>query len=207
MKPLSPNSGRKITEVKIKNAARELFTKKGYAATKTREIAKLAGVNLALLNYYFRSKERLFHIIMMDNYRSFLRGVTDIINDEGTSVEAKISAVVSAEIDMLTQQPDLPIFMLNEVVSNTNQFVKKMKIDKIIKSSHLLKQIREKDSFRKTFSYDPIHVLINLVSLTIAPFVLAPMIKKLTGTKPGQFQKLMTERKTLIPIWVGDMQK
>jgi AcrR family transcriptional regulator len=50
------------TEAKIKNAARVVFHKKGFAATRTRDIAEEAGINLALLNYYFRSKEKLFEI-------------------------------------------------------------------------------------------------------------------------------------------------
>ena len=48
------------TEQKIVEAARKIFTQKGYAATKTRDIAEEAGINLALLNYYFGSKENLF---------------------------------------------------------------------------------------------------------------------------------------------------
>jgi AcrR family transcriptional regulator len=52
------------TEAKIKAAARVVFHKKGFAATRTRDIAEEAGINLALLNYYFRSKEKLFDIIM-----------------------------------------------------------------------------------------------------------------------------------------------
>ena len=54
------------TEEKFKEAARVVFTRKGYAATKTRDIAEEAGLNLALLNYYFRSKEKLFEIIMLE---------------------------------------------------------------------------------------------------------------------------------------------
>jgi AcrR family transcriptional regulator len=55
--------GKKIeptTEEQIKEAARRVFTRKGYAATRTRDIAEESGHNLALLNYYFRSKEKLF---------------------------------------------------------------------------------------------------------------------------------------------------
>ena len=54
------------TEEKIKIAARSVFHKKGYAATRTRDIAEEAGINLALLNYYFRSKEKLIDIIMTE---------------------------------------------------------------------------------------------------------------------------------------------
>ena len=52
------------TEEKIIAAARKLFTQKGFSATKTRDIAEEAGINLALLNYYFRSKQNLFQIII-----------------------------------------------------------------------------------------------------------------------------------------------
>jgi len=45
------------TEAKIKAAARVVFHKNGFAATRTRDIAEEAGINLALLNYYFRSKQ------------------------------------------------------------------------------------------------------------------------------------------------------
>ena len=55
------------TEEKIKAAASKLFTQKGFAAVKTRDIVQEAGINLALLNYYFRSKEQLFEIIMKEN--------------------------------------------------------------------------------------------------------------------------------------------
>ncbi len=61
------------TEEKIKEAARTVFTRKGYAATRTRDIAKEANINLALLNYYFRSKEKLFGLIMMEKMQIVFR--------------------------------------------------------------------------------------------------------------------------------------
>ena len=64
------------TEEKIKEAARVVFHKKGYAATRTRDIAEEADINLALLNYYFRSKEKLFDIIMVETLSGFLQHLT-----------------------------------------------------------------------------------------------------------------------------------
>ena len=63
-------AGDPTTEEKIKEAARKLFTQKGFAATRTRDIAEEAGINLALLNYYFRSKQKLFDLIMKDHSHS-----------------------------------------------------------------------------------------------------------------------------------------
>ena len=50
------------TEIKIKTAAKSLFLEKGYSATTTRDISKSSEINLALLNYYFTSKKKLFEI-------------------------------------------------------------------------------------------------------------------------------------------------
>ncbi|MCC6572123.1 MAG: helix-turn-helix transcriptional regulator, partial [Chitinophagales bacterium] len=68
------------TEEKITEAARVVFLKKGYAATRTREIAEEARINLALLNYYFRSKEKLFGIIMLETVTGFIQAMTTILN-------------------------------------------------------------------------------------------------------------------------------
>ena len=67
------------TEEKIKAAARKVFTRKGFAATRTRDISEEAGINLALLNYYFRSKEKLFDLVMMENMQHFLIGMKEVI--------------------------------------------------------------------------------------------------------------------------------
>src|SRR5688572_7850375 len=98
------------TEEKIKEAARKLFTQKGFAAVKTRDIAAEAGINVALLNYYFRSKENLFGIIMRENMIKFAAFATMLFNDENLSVDQKMEQIVSAYIDMLLAYPDLPLF-------------------------------------------------------------------------------------------------
>lgn len=52
---------------RIKTAAAKLFAQKGFAATRVRDIASEAGINLAAVNYYFRSKQKLFDLIMGEN--------------------------------------------------------------------------------------------------------------------------------------------
>src|ERR1700751_6460756 len=93
------------TEEKIKQAARKIFMQKGYAATRTRDIAEEAGINLALLNYYFRSKEKLFDLIMLESLHDFRQHIIVALNDEKTSLESKIETLVSNYIDLLINQP------------------------------------------------------------------------------------------------------
>src|ERR1041385_5554657 len=96
-------------EKKIIEAARKLFTEKGYHAIKTRDIANEAGINLALLNYYFRSKEKLFELIMKENMGQFMKVITEIVNDEKTTIQRKIEMLVANYIDMFSINPDMPL--------------------------------------------------------------------------------------------------
>src|SRR6185503_2844719 len=93
------------TEARIKAAAKTIFTQKGYAAARTRDIAEEAGINLALLNYYFRSKEKLFDLIMLESMQGFIHSIAGVFNNETTSLEEKIQTLANNYIDMLTTQP------------------------------------------------------------------------------------------------------
>src|SRR3954468_17682023 len=90
------------TEEKIKAAAKKLFTQKGFAATRTRDIAEEAGINLALLNYYFRSKQKLYDIILLENFRQFIQGISTNVYDDKAGIAEKIEGIVVAYIDFLT---------------------------------------------------------------------------------------------------------
>src|SRR5687767_4981818 len=106
------------TEERIKNAARVIFHQKGYAAARTRDIAEEAGINLALLNYYFRSKEKLFDIIMFETFHGFLQSMTGVFNDRDTTMFQKIEILAERYIDLLIKQPDIPLFVLSELRSH-----------------------------------------------------------------------------------------
>src|SRR5689334_23935314 len=86
------------TEEKIMEAARTVFLRKGYAATRTRDIAEEAGINLALLNYYFRSKEKLFSLVMQEKFQKFFGVIFPILNEPTTSLEEKVERLVDSYI-------------------------------------------------------------------------------------------------------------
>ena len=190
------------TEEKIKAAAYKLFTQKGYAGTRTRDIAEESGINLALLNYYFRSKEKLFDLIMADNMKQFMFGIFAITNDETTGYEEKFTRIVNAYIDMLTVQPDMPIFVLSEIRYDPSGLIEKMKLDNTIMNSHLMKQLKQASDEGEIEEINPIHILMNLLGLTIFPFIGSPLLKKIGGMGDEHFMAMMQERKKLIPVWI-----
>src|ERR1700733_13912192 len=117
------------TEEKIKEAARRVFTQKGYAATRTRDIAEESGLNLALINYYFRSKEKLFDVIMLEHLQLFIHSVMGIVNDPATTLQEKIENLISHYIDMLIKNPNIPIFVLSEIHADPKKLISKIGFD------------------------------------------------------------------------------
>ena len=194
------------TEDKIKDAARRVFTAKGYAATRTRDIAEESGFNLALINYYFRSKEKLFDIIMVEHLQLFIHSVMGIVNDPASSLDKKLELVIRHYIDMLIANPNLPIFVLNEVSADPEKLIEKLGVKQMVHDELVIvKQWRELTTKKKTASVNPLHILMNVVSLTIFPFLGSPIIRNRTGLNMQQFNALMEERKKLIPVWVKGM--
>ena len=131
------------TEEKIKNAARVVFHKKGYAASRTRDIAEEAGINLALLNYYFRSKEKLFNIVMLDTFQAFFNSIFIIFNDINTSLEEKIERFASNYIDLLFQEPEIPLFIMNEIRVNPYDLMQKINIKNSVFNSEFVIQYNQ----------------------------------------------------------------
>ncbi len=131
------------TEEKIKTAARAIFQKKGFAATRTRDIALEAGINLALLNYYFRSKEKLFNIIMQESLQLFFLSIVPVFNNKKSSWEQKIEMFSAEYIDFLIKHPNLPLFIMSELQSNPEVFASKMNMKDLIMNSHFVKQFKQ----------------------------------------------------------------
>lgn len=189
------------TEDKIKSAARRLFTKEGYEAVKTRDIAKEAGINLALLNYYFRSKEKLFEIIMFDNLQQFFQEVTAIVNDGTTAIEKKIELLVDFYITNLSKTPYIPLFVLNQAQNNPT----KLHISFNLNNSCFMKQFEREVKAKRMSEINSGHLMMNILGLAIFPFAARPLIQKIRGVSDEEFNALMLERKKLIPQWIKSM--
>lgn len=190
------------TEEKIKHAAREVFHKKGYAATRTRDIAEEAGINLALLNYYFRSKEKLFEIIMMETMQGFFKFIITLFNDETTSFDEKIKQFVTGYIDVLTENPDIPIFVLTEIRQNPQLLMTKVGMKDFIANSVFIKQFQEKIETGAIAPINPYQFIISLLGMTVFPYVGAPLLKGVASISDDEFNAMMQERKQLIPKWI-----
>ena len=191
------------TEEKIKAAARKVFTKKGFSAARTRDIAEEAGINLALLNYYFRSKEKLFDIVMMENLQLFLTGIGVALQDEKSSLNEKIILIVDSYINMLKANPDLPVFVLSEIRANPEKLIGNMNIKSLLIESVFFKQLTQATKGK----IHPLHLLMNLLGMTVFPFVAKPLIQNAGNISQPDYERMMEDRKKMIPIWFDSLIK
>ena len=185
------------TEEKILEAASEVFTEKGFAGTRTRDIAEKAGINLALLNYYFRSKEKLFEQVMKIKVVLLFGKIFPILSNEKTSLEEKIELASEKYFEILSKNPNLPLFVLSEMQKKNSEVKSIIPVNKIFKNSVILKQIKERKP-----ELNPSHFLINFLSMTIFPFITKPVFNTFDLMNETEFQQFVEERKRLVPIWI-----
>lgn len=185
------------TEEKILISASKVFTEKGFSGTRTRDIAEEAGINLALLNYYFRSKEKLFEQVMKAKIVLLFGQILPIITDEKTTLEEKIDLTTEKYINILSKNPNLPVFVISEIQKKNSELTSIIPIRKVFNNSSLIKQIKEKRP-----DMNPLHFLVTFLGMTIFPFVAKPIFNAFQIIKDDEFQQFIEERRKLIPIWV-----
>lgn len=185
------------TEEKILISASKVFTEKGFSGTRTRDIAEEAGINLALLNYYFRSKEKLFEQVMKVKIVLLFGKIIPIITNEKTTLEEKIDLAIEKYFEILSKNPNLPLFILSEIQKKPSNITALIPVDKLFKNSVLMKQIEEKKP-----GLNPIHFIVNFLSMTAFPFIVKPILKNFNILNDEEFQQFVEERKTFVPVWI-----
>jgi len=105
------------TRDRIFKAASDIFEEKGYDGARMQEIADRAGINKALLHYYFRTKEQLFAAVFQVLLRKMFEKIISIFMED-ISFKDKIRKFFDQHIEILIKNPKLPIFLLNEISHN-----------------------------------------------------------------------------------------
>jgi TetR/AcrR family transcriptional regulator len=200
------NSKNEGTQEKILAAAKKVFQSKGLTGARMQDIADEAGINKALLHYYFSSKQKLFEVIFKDAFAQFFPKITAVI-DADITLPQKIEWFCRAYIDMMLQNPYLPLFVLNELNKQPERFAKRMwknRRSPYLPFAHQIEQEIKKKTIR------PIHpgqLFINMLSMCIFPFVAKPLWMAATGMDELAFASFMQERKALVPQFIYESIK
>lgn len=190
------------TEQKIIKAAKSIFTQKGFAATKTRDIAEEAGINLALLNYYFGSKENLFKLVVTDKFQDLFGVLGPVLSNAEIALEDKIELLIEKYSQLLTENEDLPIFVLSELKNNEQIFEKILQQARNLSQPVIEKQLREKG-----YTVSVPDFVVNIISLAIFPFVAKPLFTSSGLIEKEKFSEFIENRKKLIPGWIATISK
>lgn len=186
------------TEEKIKDAAKKIFLEKGFGSATTRDIAECAETNIALVNYYFRSKEKLFHEVFRESFTETFVPVARILNDN-LPLEAKIYKFVDHMTELLKRDPLLPMFVFSEMRGENSKVCDLLTELHAQDSNRFQIQLEEeaaRGNIRKT---DFNQVELSLMAMVIFPFLSMNMIKMKKNLSTGEFYQLMDERKKAIP--------
>ncbi len=186
------------TERKIFDAATELFLEKGVDRTSVREIAAKANINLALMNYYFRSKENLFDAIFSmlvnKNSEELIR-----ILDSDLDLETKIRRYVGVYIDMLSDNPLLVSFVMSILHRSRERITEMKSISSLYATEQFTRQLIEEGKKGNIKPTDPTHFFVDMLSLIAFPFAIKLLIMDKNHFGEKEFSQFVLDRKQRVP--------
>jgi TetR/AcrR family transcriptional regulator len=185
----------KQTEEKIFEAATDVFLDKGMDGARMQDIASHAGINKALLHYYYRTKDQLFNAVFEMIAARVLKKFAPVF-DENLSLEAKIRFFYKEHITFLQENPKLPSFVLNEINRNPariRNFLKNVHIETLwlqLYNQHK----KELEKYNITEETLP-QIMITLVSLSVFPFAARGIIEAVLEKAGIEFDDFIEKRK------------
>ena len=206
--PSQPRDG--DTEQRILDAAHAVFLRRGTAGARTQEIAKEAGVNSALLHYYFRTKERLAEAVFTRAAGQLLPAVIRILASD-LELEEKVTRVVEVELTQLSATPYLPGYILSELAHHPERAAQLFstatgmapaeigaRVFKVLRA-----QINQRVKAGRMHPIAPEQFAINLLALCVFPFAARPLFVALLGLDQAGFNQFIDRRrKELAPFFL-----
>lgn len=189
------------TEQKILLAAKKVFVEKGLEGARMQEIADEAGINKALLHYYFRSKDKLFEGVFRDAFFRLLPTVLSVLKEEIPLFD-KIRLFTEQYIDIFNENRYIPGFVLHELSRNPQRIVTLI-TSTGIQPEFFMEQVHEEVERGTIRPIDPRELVVNMLAMCIFPFVAAPILQNIIFLKDrGAFDAFIEERKRTVPEFI-----
>ncbi len=188
----------KNTEKKILESARIIFIQRGFDGTRMQEIADHAGINKALLHYYFRSKAKLFEAIFLDTIQQLGPSLAALFTAD-IPLEVKIWKFVDDYIELIKKYPQLPSFILNEINVNPGRILEYLRFTDLFDYEKLTSQLQNEHKKGNIIQVDMKHFVVNIIGMTIFPFIGKFIIQKNLKIDESSWEQFIEERKKIIP--------
>jgi TetR/AcrR family transcriptional regulator len=171
------------TRTNILAAAEHIFADAGLEGARMDAIAAKAGVNKALLYYYFRGKEELYAAILESHLQEFHRRALEILNANG-SARSTLLRYMSLHFDFLSQRPFFPR-LIHRLMTTAGQPARRLfqeysaplyrKLVEVVERGVRARELRPVDSH---------HTVYSLVALTVFYFSAAPIVRSVSHIDP-----------------------
>ncbi len=190
------------SEQTILDAAKKIFISNGYAGAHMQAIADCAGVNKALVHYYYRNKQKLFDRVFENVLETVIAPIIDIFAEQIPLLK-KIERFINAYIDTLKKNPYIPIFMLHELSANKALVLKCFERIGKQKVSNIMPEL-VMNMAGTVKQGDPRQLLVNFISMLIFPFVGRDLFSQMFDFTATEYDEFLEERKTLLYKLVKD---
>jgi len=194
------------TEARILAAAHRVFMRTGTSGARMQEIAAEAGVNSALLHYYFRSKDRLAEAVFVKAAGELFPAIAAILVSD-QPLPAKVRAFVEVELDRLSSTPYLPAYIISELAHHPERIPQLLtavtglqpvsfgeRLRGVLKA-----QIDGEVRAGRMVPIAPEQFMVNLLSLCIFPFAARRMWTGLLGLDDPAFTRFIATRRRELP--------
>jgi TetR/AcrR family transcriptional regulator len=189
------------TENRILQAAKKVFIKNGLSGTRMQNIANEAGINKALLHYYFRSKEKLFDAVFKYAFFKFVPKVEEVINSEKSLFE-KIELMADQYISVLMKNQFIPLFVLHEINRNPKRLYEL--IQQVgINPGKMVEQIKQEVKKGNIIDISPVQLIVNLLALCVFPIAARPLLQRVFFENNKKlYKQFLDSRRKEVPKFV-----
>lgn len=198
---MKKTENKETTEQQILDAAKTVFQAKGMDGARMQEIADEAGINKAMLHYYYRSKEILFEAVFKSAFLLLAPQLNAILNDD-SSIEEKIKNFTFNYVSFMMKHPYLPNFIIQEL-NRKEDFILKLKENTGFPNLDKFKLKIESEVSQGILNpIEADQLFVNIIALNIFPFLGKPLIKAFADKDDKAFQEFVESRKTEVASFI-----
>jgi len=193
------------TEERILAAAAKVFRLRGFDGARMREIADEAGINKALLHYYFRSKDLLFERVFRASAAEYFGSLRTILRSDATWRE-KVIRLCDQYITTGIEQPYIAVFIITEANRKGAGFVTRIQSEEGVLPDFepFRLQIAEEVAAGRIRPVNPEQLMMDILGLCLFPVIARPMMQRMLGVSDEGFREAMAQRRDRIPKMIID---
>jgi TetR/AcrR family transcriptional regulator len=182
------------TELRIKQAAKQVFLRRGLDGARMQDIADEAGVDKALVHYYFRSKDKLFALVFDEIAGSFLGRIGQVLTADVPFAD-KIRLLIQQDASMPEEFPLVAHFIITELNQSRSQTERQRTVKPLYDAHQLfVKQVEQEINAHTIRPLDPTQLFITLISVSLFPLVAQSLLQIILGLDRDGYRVMLLER-------------